>query len=357
MTAQTFHHSRSQHVTISCTDKPQGDDWDEYVNAHENGSFFHLSGWGDVACEAYGYEPLFLTAKRGGIIAGLMLLIDVRTPLLGRSLVSTAFTVGGGPLSDDPLVANELLAAAAAEGAARNARFIESRSGDTSAGWLEKPVTHANFSFDLINDESEALTAVPRKRRAEIRKGLKAAESGDLTIRHDGDADVFYALYAKSLHGLGTPVFPKKFLNAVLNAFSEELEITVVSHRGAPICALLTFYHGRTALPYYVGAGEDARNLRAFDFLYWSVMRRAAAKGCCKFDFGRSKINSGAYKYKTLWGIEPEPLIYHVKLIGDKSLPDISASNPKFSFFTKTWKHLPLAVANRMGPILAPNFP
>jgi hypothetical protein len=86
-------------------------------------------------------------------------------------------------------------------------------------------------------------------------------------------------------------------------------------------------------------------------------MRRASEKGCTKFDFGRSKIDSGAYDYKKLWGIEPKPLTYRIKLVGDDALPDINADNPKFALFSKAWPHLPAFAANRLGPLLAPNFP
>ena len=42
--------------------------------------------------------------------------------------------------------------------------------------------------------------------------------------------------------------------------------------------------------------------------MYWEVMRRAGERGCPMFDFGRSKIGTGAYAFKKNWGFEPEPL-------------------------------------------------
>ena len=142
-----------------------------------------------------------------------------------------------------------------------------------------------------------------------------------------------------------------------MEAFSTETEISLVEYRGAPLAALLSFYFKDSVLPYYVGATDAARTVHAFDYIYWALMRRAAEKGCSRFDFGRSKINSGAYHYKKLWGIEPRPLFYRVNLANDDVLPDISANNPKFSAFSKIWPRLPAFAANRIGPILAPNFP
>ncbi len=331
--------------------------WDSYVRAHPNGGFFHLSGWAEASSLAYGYKPHYLSVKRDGELAGVLALSEARTPLLGASLVSSAFSVGGGPLADDAEALSALLEAAAELGADRRVNYVECRSEFSAPSWLAKTGLHAEFVTPIIMDEREALSAIPRKRRAEIRKALSAAQKGDLSIRHDGAPDLFYALYAKSVHKLGTPVFPKRFLEALLGEFAGETEISVVEHCGNPVAALVSFYFKDKVLPYYVGASEEARTTRAFDYLYWSVMRRAAERGIAYFDFGRSKIDSGAYHYKKHWGVEPQPVSYRIRLIGATQIPDVNARNPKFAIFSKLWPHLPLSVANRLGPLLAPNFP
>lgn len=346
--------------TISISSETTADrrEWDFYVRAHRQGSFFHLSGWLETARKAYGYDSLYLTARRQGAIVGVFPLIDVRAPLLGRSLVSTAFTIGGGPLADGAVVLNALLDAASDIGAARRVRYIECRSNfEGGDDWREKPLSAAVFRLPLPEDEETALKAIPKRRRADIRKAIKASAERRFVVRHDGDPDVFHKLYAISLHRLGTPVFPKKFLYALMDAFEAETEISVIEHKGAPVAALLTFHYDGVALPYYVGATDNARALHAFDYLYWNVMRHAVEDGYSTFDFGRSRVGSGAYHYKKLWGIAPEPLTYRIKLIDAAEMPDVSASNPKFQLFSKLWPRLPLAAANRLGPLLAPNFP
>ncbi|MEO1136478.1 MAG: FemAB family XrtA/PEP-CTERM system-associated protein [Pseudomonadota bacterium] len=331
--------------------------WDAYVGAHAEGTFFHLSGWGAAALRAYKYETHHITARRGDEIVGVLALCDVRSPLLGRSLVSTAFSVGGGPLADDDEARSALIDAAVYLAESERIKHIECRTLVTANHWREKAQTHARFAMPLIKDDADALAAIPRKRRAEIRKTIEAADQGELVIRFDRDLDVFYALYAKSLRRLGTPVFPRSFLDALSNEFSDRFEVAIADYAGAPVAALVSFYFRDTVLPYYVGASDKARQSRAFDFLYWSIMRRAAAKGMAVFDFGRSKIDSGAYAYKKLWGIEPAPLTYSIRPVAASSVPNVSPTNPKFALFSSLWPRLPLSVTNRLGPILAPNFP
>ncbi len=344
-------------LSVTSETKCDADEWDSFVRRHEAGTFFHLSGWGKAAKAAYGYDTYYIAARRNGALAGVLPLVHATTPLLGASLVSTAFSVGGGPLVLDEAARQALLNEASRLGAEKNVRYVECRSDFEAEGWLAKTGTHVAFETNLIDDERQALAAIPRKRRAEIRKAVDAAEKGELSIRHNGEPDLFHRLYARSLHRLGTPVFSKRFLDALLDAFHNETEISIVEHCGEPVAALVSFYFKDAVLPYYVGASDQARETRAFDYLYWAVMRRAAQKGCTTFDFGRSKIGSGAYAYKKLWGIEATPLAYRIKLVGDDALPDINANNPKFALFSKAWPHLPGFAANRLGPLLAPNFP
>ncbi len=349
--------STSNACNVSTSTACDSIEWDAFVDTHEQGSFFHRSGWGAAIRRAYGYDTHYITARREGTLVGVLALTDVRAPLLGRSLVSTAFSIGGGPLALDKVVSDGLLNAAATLGEALRVRHIECRSAFESEQWAVKSGSHETFSAPLLTDDEEALAAIPRKRRAEIRKAVQSDRDGDLSIRFDGTVDDFYPLYSASLHRLGTPVFPKQFIVELLNEFSDAFEISVAHKHGSPLAALVSFFYKDAVLPYYVGSSTNARESRAFDLIYWSAMRRAASRGYSKFNFGRSKIGSGAHKYKLLWGFEPSPVSYRIRPIAAKTIPDVSTANPKFEFFSRIWPTLPSVAVNRLGPLLAPNFP
>ena len=331
--------------------------WDAYLAAARDVSFFHRWEWGEIVRDAYGYEPIRLVARREGAIVGALLMSDVKAPLLGRSLISSAFTVGGGIAADDQSAADALAAKAIEEGRARNVQYVELRGGANDLkGWTAKNNVYASFSKPLIRDEKERLLAIPKKRRAEIRKGLKLAGEGRLTIRHGRDVDAFYHCYARSLRNLGTPIFSKRFVHAIMEAFGDKSEIAVVEADGAPIVALISFFYKDRVMPYYVGALPEARALRGFDFLYWSMMERGIEFGAEIFDFGRSKIGTPHFDYKKYWGFEGVPLRYQYALIGATDTPNVNPNNPKFKIFTNMWKRLPVPVANAIGPMLVRNF-
>jgi hypothetical protein len=68
------------------------------------------------------------------------------------------------------------------------------------------------------------------------------------------------------------------------------------------------------------------------------------------YDFGRSKLGTGAFAFKHNWGFEPEHLHYRYRLAPGAAIPDHNPLNPKYRMFIAAWKRLPLPVANLLGP-------
>ncbi len=329
------------------------DDVRAYVDAHVDATLFHDPAWGQAVRRAFGYEQITFAARRHGRIVGVLPLIDVRGRIFGRSLVSAAFSVGGGALANDPVAARALCARAVAEGEARNVRHVELRGGPAPEDWVTKEGVYASFVRQLSADDDAELKAVPRKRRAEIRKALKLADEGRLAVRHDADPDAFYDLYAISLRNLGTPVFSRKFIRELRALFGDRIIFSLVEADGAPVFSLCSFLHRDRVMPYYAGVTPEARHVKAADFGYFSLMGEARARGARLFDFGRSKIGSPHADYKRSWGFEAEALVYRYALIAAKETPNVNPNNPKFRLLTNAWRRLPLPVANALGPIIA----
>ena len=161
---------------------------------------------------------------------------------------------------------------------------------------------------------------------------------------------MLHRAYAESVRNLGTPVFSRRYFDILLDAFGDAADIVTVLDGGQPIASVMNFYFRDEVLPYYGGGTAQARQRAGNDFMYWEVMRRAAERGFRLFDFGRSKVGTGAHAFKHNWGFTPAPLHYRYKLAPGAAIPDHNPLNPKYRLFIAAWKRLPLPVANLLGP-------
>lgn len=333
---------------------PQAGDatrWDAYVDRHPEGTFFHLYGWCEVLERAVGFQPQYLLALRGEDVVGLLPLVRVKSMLFGDSLVSLPFCVQGGVIADDAAVEVALLSGASQLAERLAVDYLELRhTRPLAEAWPTKSETYVSFKRALAPDVEENMKAIPRKQRAMVRKGISAG----LVSRDESDLDHFFHIYATSVRNLGTPVFPRRYFEALYRHFESRCRITTVFNGADAVSSVLSFVYKDTVMPYYGGGVPAARDLKAYDFLYWEVMRTACEQGIGHFDYGRSKRDSGSYSFKKNWGFEPVPLHYQYHLVKQQSLPDRNPNNPKYELAVNTWKKLPLPLANFLGPFVSP---
>jgi FemAB-related protein (PEP-CTERM system-associated) len=305
---------------------------------------FHLPEWGEAVERGCGQRAHVLLAEGpGGAIAGVLPLSEVRSPLFGAALVSTGFGVGGGVLGDG---VEALAEAAWAHALAAGCASVELRGGILPQGWQRRTGTYAGFVRDLPRDEGDAvLKSIPRKQRAEVRRALGFG----LEVAIGRDLDRHYRAYSESVRNLGTPVFPRALFAAVLDGFGADADIVTVHRGGEVLASVLSLYLGGTVYPYWGGGTAAARGARANELMYYALMRHAARRGCTRFDFGRSKLGTGAFAFKKNWGFEPRPLTYAVR--GEAR--EVNPLSPRYRLQVAAWKKLPLWLANRLGPPIA----
>ena len=322
----------------------------------QGGSVFHRPLWLRAIERGTGQQAMGLVLEQAGQLTGWLPLTLVHSPLFGRALVSSGFGVGGGVLAQRRHDAETLCRAAEELALRHQAVSVELRGGDAPPDWQVTTTSHCNFANDLAEDDEAQLLAIPRKARAEVRKGLKT--DFEITIGSDeADRVAHYAVYAESVHNLGTPVFPRRLFDAVLDAFGAEADILTVHHDGTPVASVLSLYHddgkGPTVMPYWGGGTYAARGLRANERMYYELMLHARKRGCTRFDFGRSKTESGPYFFKKNWGFEPEPLTYSRWSAPGVAARNIDPTDESYARKIALWKRLPLRLANAIGPHIA----
>jgi FemAB-related protein (PEP-CTERM system-associated) len=329
-------------------------DWDAFVRNTPGGSPFHLLAWKRVVETAFRHRAHYLMAVRGGGLEGVLPLFEVRGLLGGRGLVSVPYGVYGG-ICATSASAREALVQASRELAGRvKAEYVELRHRSGQEVDLPTKSLYVTFSRPIESSEEANLNAIPRKQRRMTRQGLKHGLRAEFGLQH---LDLFYDIYAHSVHSLGSPVFPRRLFHAISEEFGKDCELLTIWKDSAPVSGVLTLLFEDQVLPYYGGARQEALAFAVNDFMYWELLCHAAKAGYRTFDFGRSREGTGAYNFKRHWGFEPIPLPYQYALIDGGQMPNLSPSNPKMHLAVEAWKRMPLPVTKLVGPLLTRYLP
>jgi FemAB-related protein (PEP-CTERM system-associated) len=330
--------------------------WDGFVRACPDATFFHLSGWQKVIEQSFGIKTWFYYVQQDGQILGVLPLAEIKSRLFGHSLGAMPFCVYGGVAATDDNA--RILLDEAADKLARELGVGHLEYRGMKRAHPDDPSFHTKelyvtFRKEISADDEANLNAIPRKQRAMVRKGIKLGLKGVV----EDNVDRMFEAYAHSVLRLGTPVFPKKYFALLQQTFGDECEVrSIYTSDDRLVASVLSFYWRDEVVPYYGGGMDLAREVAGNDFMYWNLMQAAAARGCRIFDYGRSKLGTGAYDFKKNWGFTAEPLPYEYKLYASDQLPDNNPLNPKYQLFIKMWKKLPLPVANFLGPYIVRNL-
>ena len=325
--------------------------WERFVDSSPASTFFHRIGWREVIERSFGHRTHYFIAERGGEIAGVLPLAEVKSLLFGHALVSLPFCAVAGVAASDEEAAGSLYRAAQALAKRLGVQHLELRNpAPRTLDWPRQEL-YAGFRKRLLPEAEANMLAIPRKQRAMVRKGIKSGLQSEI----DGSVDRFFALYADNVHRHGTPPLPKRYFEMLCKNLGAEV-LTVVDATGKAVSSVLSFYFKDEVLPYYAGDCVEARDLAANDFKYWELMRRACERGVRVFDFGRSKQGTGPYDFKRNWGFQPQPLAYEYRLYKRETIPQNNPLNPKYRALIALWKRLPLPVANAIGPHVVKNL-
>ncbi|MBL8842503.1 MAG: FemAB family PEP-CTERM system-associated protein [Planctomycetes bacterium] len=342
-------------VELPASAAPHG--CDEFVERHRDGTLFHTSAWGDRVERHFPHRRRTLVARRGERIVGLLPLFETRSPLAGPALISVPYAVYGGPLASDGAAATALRERVVAMVQGEALRFAELRCAELPAppedgGFAALPgsTLYATFTRALPSDPEECLGLIPRKSRASTRQardkhGLSFAEA-------PGALAEFHRLFVLNKQKLGSPAFAADWFADLLALGRRRVRLHVVRKEGRVVVAVISFLHGDTWNPYYSGSLPEADRLGASNFAYWQLMVAAVEAGCRRFDFGRSRVETGPYHFKRNMGFEPKLLAYRYVLGAGGAIPSINPGNEKFDLPRRVISALPYPLVRAVGPRL-----
>jgi FemAB-related protein (PEP-CTERM system-associated) len=343
------------HGAVIVAEDTTGHDWDRYVSQHTDGTCDHLWGWRSIFGDVFRQNSRYLVARRQDVVAGVLPLVEFRSRLFGRFIVSLPFLNYGGLLASDDEARVALLAQAGDIARRFGGSHVELRHRAQLVPDLPSRSHKLAMTRRLGGTVDELWSALDRKVRNQVRKAQK--EGLDTTRGGSELVDEFFDVFAVNMRDLGTPVYSRALFAETLRVFPETAHIFLVRHKGRAVAGSVALSFRDTVLVPWASSLREARHLCANMLLYWSMLEWATAAGFAIFDFGRSSPGAGTHQFKLQWGAAETPLHWEYVLLTRGTAPDQGPANPRFAAAIEAWKRLPLWLANRLGPSIVRHIP
>ena len=354
---------------VTCLDLKENaiwEKWNDYVKAHPNKTPHHRSEYLIIINKAFDHHCFgYVAQDKNGKIMGVLPIVQTQSYLFGNYATSIPFFNYGGILASSDEAEQSLMQAI-------KTFAIQNK---LSSFQLRQTNEIVDAQLNVGKDKSGMLLTLPQEMKqigeGNAKKRAKLRSQAQLAVRKSDEMSVsvrqlfghrdllndYYEVFAHHMRDLGTPVYPKSFLETILDVLGSKATLTVVYWGGKPVsCGFLIRCGDYMEIPW----ASTLREVNPFSVnthMYWNILSYALSSGVKTFDFGRSSIGSGTYKFKKQWGAEPKQCYWHTWAPKGKDAPDLSPNNVKFNLAIKVWQRLPVWLTKIIGPPIFKNLP
>jgi FemAB-related protein (PEP-CTERM system-associated) len=331
-------------------------DIDRFVDANAMSSIYHDYRWIPVIEKSFGHECFYLVSEDSdGHITGTLPLVHLDSLFFGNFLVSMPYFNYGGVCADSLPDRDLLIEEAIRTAKGLGASHIEFRQERPLGNGFPAKTYKVSMRLELPASGKDLWASFPSKLKSQIRKPQK--EGMTARIARYEELDNFYRIFSINMRDLGTPVYPKHFFRNILDQFPGNSWICTVSAGTTAVASgFLLGFKGNMEIPWASSIREYNR-LGPNMLLYWSCLEFACNRGIRVFDFGRSTVGEGTYRFKEQWGAVPHPMFWHYWMAKEEPMPEINPRNPKYRFAIGMWKKLPVPITRIIGPTIVRNIP
>ncbi len=336
-------------------------DWQTYINKKNVKSIFYDWRWAELNRRVYHNKSFYLTAYRKNEVVGLCQLTYQKSFIFGRHLTSLPYFDISGILADNIEAQNALIRASNRIRRHTRSQWVELRqTGILPAELPGLNIMMRTDKVDLKLKLPESTDILWDRLKPKVRNLIRKARNNNLqAIR--GRCELlsqFYNVYLDNMRNLGSPPHSLRFFEEIFEEFAENIEIFVVSYLGnmrglsQPVAAGFAIANGEYMYIPWAASLWRYKHLSANMLLYWEMLEYAVEQQFEYFDFGRSTIDSGTYKFKKQWGADDFPLYWHYILDANNSEHEFGKDNEKYKLFINVWKRLPICLTRLIGPKL-----
>jgi FemAB-related protein (PEP-CTERM system-associated) len=341
-------------MRVERTSEP-GEGWDAFVEAHPEAHLGHAAGWAPVLQRSYGLQPHYLICRSdGGEIEGVLPLFAFRGLLGRRELVSVPFHDVAGLLVQEDRAGAVLVDAALRLARELRCDALEMRHSEVpvALGAIETPPAtspRVNLVLALEADEETQWKAV----RAKVRNQVRKADRECLYLATGSTEELlegFYQPFSVNMRDLGSPVHSRAFFRETARVFGERLRFIVTTDGRRSVGGLVAIRYGSRVTVTWASTLRSERRRCPNNQIYWEALRWAVGQGATHFDFGRSPVGAGTYRFKRGWGAEDRPLSWcRLSPLGQPLPVTGAGDNPVLAKLSALWPKLPLGVTVSVG--------
>ena len=329
---------------------------DNYINSSSGSNMYHDYRWGTVIGNSFGHKYYSLLSENpDGYIDGILPMVHMKSLSFGNFIVSMPFFNYGGVCAEDESIRNLLFDEAIRIAKDLKADHIEFREEIPIQNDFPGKTSKVSMRLDLPVSADALWKSFPSKLRSQIRVPQKAgmiAKIGKIE-----ELESFYEVFSINMRYLGTPVYPKKFFENILEQFPKNTWICSVYMGNKPVASgFLVGFKNRVEIPWASSLRQYNRQSPNMQ-LYWSCLQFACEQGYTIFDFGRSTKEESTYKFKKQWGAIPSPMRWSYWLRDGVEIPDMTPGNKKYHIAIEIWKKIPLSITKILGPRIVRNIP
>ncbi|MBC8439474.1 MAG: GNAT family N-acetyltransferase, partial [Deltaproteobacteria bacterium] len=273
--------------------------------------------------QAYGFKSFNLIAEENSLISGIFPITMLKTPLKRPELVALPYCDVGTILAKSLEAKAELLNEAIVIAKSNNASVLDIR------GQINHDLLHGHdYSVQTVGNKVRMLLDLPHSSeglwdgfKSKLRSQIRKAEKNGLVFQFSERVDDFYPVFSENMRDLGSPVHSKKWIKSVIKFFDKQAKIGIVQFDQKIVGVGIILSAGKTVSIPWASTSREYNRLGPNMLLYWNFLRYAADNGYATFDFGRSTLNEGTFRFKSQWGAKPYPLKWHhIILQGQKEV-------------------------------------
>jgi FemAB-related protein (PEP-CTERM system-associated) len=327
--------------------------WDDYLYTKVYAWPYHLFAWKNAIETSYKHKTYYLIAERNGVVVGVLPLVHIKLPLVINNLTALPYCDVGNIICDDKEVQDKIISQV----------FKLSTELKVKNIYLRGTVEH-KFTLDTIelirSNKARMILELPSSSdrlfsgfKSKLRSQIRKAEKNGLIFRWGTSSDLidYYNVFSNNMLRLGSPTHSLGWFHSIINNYEQNARIGLIELNGKVIAGcILLMTANKISIP-WASTLQQYNKLSPNMLLYWNALKYSCDHGFEYFDFGRSSLNEGTYKFKAQWGAKPTPIDwYNINIRKEAGHNTVSLHNK--SYLSAFWSKLPLKAANLLGPLI-----